>query len=433
VAGASLAWVPLAHGQVAPPDPAPPVAATGGPVTPAVAPVPVTPPDVAEIQAALDQKQYAAAIRMASKLLAMRGDAAGAFSRFQVMMLKGDGQAGAHAVAAARATYQDALRVTNDPHEKALATWTVELFKQARGTSYVPHITGPGANATPIDLVNGDSRKLAFAALLDDQLSLLAPKLKQASGSPSLPQILPVVKQVQALTELDVIATGTDTRTSAAAGTLLDHARNLMSNALKGMWTRVDDIHNAATQTVTGTGTPAFFNGQPIQQTVSQQNGLTGSETAELKQIIDTCGKIHEAAAVFAPLAQGGDDKAWGAILNDANRVAGRASDVLNANYSTPTVSTQYPDQTNGGGYISGNNYYPPGGNGVYGGTYPGNLPTTQTPGKPGTVVTTPPPVTTGNGNTSTTGGNGSTPIPKPTPVGGGAGGKGGRPGPNQN
>ena len=414
----AVVWVPVAVGQVAAPAATPPVAPpVAAAIAPAAAGAPVptvaaVSPAVVEIQSDLAQKQYAAAIRLASKLLALRGDAASGFSRFQVTMLKGDAQAGAHALAAARTTYHDAIRETPDPHEKALATWTVELFRQAKGTTYVPHMAaaaGAPANG-PIDLLDPDSRKTAFAALLDDQLSILGPKLKEAAGSPSLPQILPVVKQVQSLAELDEIASGTDARTSAAAGALLDHARNLMSNALKGMWTRTGDIYSSATQVVTSNGGAVLVNGQAVQQTITSQNGLTTSNANELRAMIDTCGKIRDAATVFAPLSHGTDDKDWGAILNDATRVAGRARDVLTANYSSPTANNQYP--TDGTGYsngaiVNGNVYYPPGTSGNYSGSFPGNN---------GSVYPHQP---VGGG---TTAGTGSTTTPPPAGSGGSTG-----------
>jgi hypothetical protein len=390
---AALTGVPIASSQVAAPAPNPPAAVA--PVSPAVD----------EVQQDIDQKQYAAAIKAAGKLLSLHGDAAAGFSRFQVTMLKGDAQVGARSLSAARSTYQAALHETHDPHEQALATWTLELFRRARGTTYVPHVAGPAAavaNNGPIDLTDPQNRRAAFAALLEDQLSALGPALKRASGTASLPQILPVVKQVQALAELDEIANGSDARTAATAGGLLEHARNLMANALKGMWTRISDISAAATQQVSNTGTAAFVNGLPVQQTTTSENGLTGNDANELRAMIDTCGKIHDAATVFMPLAHGDDDKAWGAILNDATRVAGRAADVLNGNYSS-TTATNYPGDSNGTGILQpnvyGNNnvYYPPGTNGAYSGTFPGNNGTTT------------PPIPSGGGR------SGGTP-PTPTP-----------------
>ena len=385
---------------------------------PTVAAAPPTPPAVADIQSLVDQKQFGPAVRAANKLLAMRADGPAGYSRFQVTMLKGDALAGQRSVAAARKVFEAAAHATADPHERALATWTAELFHRARGTNYIPHVKGAGAgtnNGGPIDLIDRDSRKVAFGALLDDELSAMAPDLKRANRSGSLPQILPVVQRVERLAELDEIANGSDDRTAAVGGGLVERARTLMATALKGMWTRIADIHAAATQLRSNTAPVGTVGGLPVQQTVSTQQGLSDRDRTELAGMVDTCDKIHEAATVFAPLARNGADKEWGTLINDATRVAGRAADVLNANYNNTSVTNSYPNGGStgvdpstglpytpgvlggggvgiGGTVITGGGYYPYGPTGP-GGTYPGNnvypgrtnRPTPTTPAQPGT------------------------------------------------
>ena len=415
-AAAALAIAGLAaaaHGQVAPAPAAPPPA---GPVAPAA---PVTPPAVSDLMGMLDRKEYPAAAKAASKLLAQRPDGPNGYSRFQVTMLKGDALAGTRAMGLARGVYQTAQRETRDPHERALAYWTVELFAKAKGTNYVPRMTAAN-NGGPIDLVDRDSRKVAFAALLDDEMSRLAPDLKRANRSTALPDIFPAVQRVQMLTELDEVANGSDAKTSAVSGALLERARTLMSTALKGMWTRISDIHASATQQVTSSVGATYANGQPFNQTVTSQNGLTTQDRQELQGMIDTCGKIREAAETFMPLSNGGADKDWGAILNDATRVAGRASDVLQGNYSGTTVDNSGAYGTNGyapggyGGGYGGGGYYGPAGGGYTG---PGTGPTpVNGGGKPaGSGQTTTPPTGTGGTGTGGTGtGGGTTPTPTP-------------------
>ena len=353
---------------------------------------PPPPPAVAEIEIDLQQKQYGPAIRAANKALGLRGPAADGISRFQVLMLRGDGQFASRAIPAARASYHDALLATHDPHEQAVARWTIELVRRARGTTYVPHATAGIAAPAPIDLRDPDGRRAAFSALLDDELSAIGPQVKQAAAAANLPAILPVVQQVQSLMELDQIANGSDARTAATAGALLDHARTLMATALKGMWTRVNDIHTAAVQPVTGTGGTVLVNGQPVEQTVNGVNGLTTQNQAELRDTIATANRIRDAAATFASAAAtGGTTQDWGTVENDATRVAGRAGDVLNANYSSTSVSTQYPDGygntglgvtgTGFGGYAGSSTYYPPGATGGVNGTFPNGTTSGQTNG----------------------------------------------------
>ena len=406
---AATAGVSIAHGQDAP-APAPAAAPSS--------------PAVDDVRQLIEQKQYAEAAKAASKLLGQHGPNGGGFSRFQVTMLKGDALLGSKLLVAARSTFLTAVHETRDPHEQALATWTVELLKRAKGTAYVPHMTGAGnggGNGGPIDLVDRDSRKLAFGALLDDELSAVGPAVKGAARSTSLPPILPVVQRVQSLAELDEIANGGDAKTAALAGGLVDHARNLMANALKGMWTRISDIHTAATQQVQNSnGAPTFVGGQAVTTTTTGLNGLTADNANELRGMIDTCGKIRDAANAFEPLAAADPasattaDKDWGAILNDATRVAGRADDVLHANYSSTSTTTDtsgadgYGTGTNGG-YVNGvsvsgadgSGGFFPGGNGF--GTGNGNR---RTNGP--TTPTSPTNPASGSGNTGAGTGTGT-------------------------
>ncbi len=188
----------------------------------------------------LDQKQYGPAVRAAIKLLAARGPAArgSAASRSRCSRATGSSASGSSWPPGrpTRTPRRDPRPARAGPgHVDAGAAPPVQghRLRAARGRG------GRGGRG-PLDLLTPDGRRAAFAALLDDQLSLLSPQVKLASSSPSLPQILPVVQQVQSLAELDEIANGSDARTAATAGTLLDHARTLMATALKGMWTRVE-------------------------------------------------------------------------------------------------------------------------------------------------------------------------------------------------
>ncbi len=406
--------------QVPPPGPAP----TTKPVA-AVAPAaPVTPPSVEAVEQQIADKKYADAVRSASKLLALRGAAAEGVSRFQVTMLKAEAQIGERQLAAAVATFKVAASETKDPHELALAHWSDELVHRSSGAKYVPKVTAAVARPEPIDIIDPDSRKLAFAALLDDELSAMAPKIKVASTSQSLVPIWPVIQQVESLDQLDQIANGNDTKTAAAADALLDHARNLLSTALKGMWVRVSDIDAHANVVSTTTVPQQYGNGILYNQTISQKNGLSQQNRTDLQSMIDLCQKIHSAAQTFAQASK--DDKDWLTIMNDADRVSGRANDVLTASYGLPLggngTTTSTDGQTGGvgtTGTVVGNTGI---GLGGFGGSYPGGPTvaggtTTTTAGVAGGGVNVGGTTATGSGITRTGGGsNTPTNVPPSTP-----------------
>jgi hypothetical protein len=318
--------------------------------TPPAVVAPATQPSADEIQTAIDARQYATAVKIASKLLVLHGAAAASIDRFQITMLKGYAQAGLKANSSAVMTFRAAKSETKDPRETALASWTAELFHTAGSNTYVSKTLGPDLQKKgPFDLLNTDQRKLAFGALLDDNLDLLEPKLKTATVAQSLGQIWPVIQQVIALDALDVIANGNDDKTSQVSGSLLEHSRNLLSNALKADWSRVNDIQTHADTSITVTS-PTYINNTLINQQTTRKTGLTSDNRTELTNIVSVCQKIHDAAEVFISISK--SDKDWSPILSDSDRVAGRASDVLSTDYTT--------DLTGGTGVIdtSGLNTY---------------------------------------------------------------------------
>ena len=360
---------------------------------------------VTDVQANLDLKQYPAAVKAASKVLALRGPAASSVDRFQITMQKGYAQAGMKSVSSAIITFKSAMKETNDPHQVALAKWTAELFRTAGSTTYAPKSIGAGGQKRgPFDLMDPEQRKDAFVGFLDDNLALLEPKLRTANISQKLPEIFPVLQQVVDLDQLDQVANANDDKTSALASTLLDHARNLLTNALKADWARVNDMSTSA-NIVTTVPTQVVINNSFVTQTVSKKNGLSDSNRSELNNIISVCQKIHDAAESFLPLAK--TDKDWTTVITDSDRVAARASDVLNADYGSATSTGSTVTDT-GVGSSSTNTGTSGTGLGIngqqYGGT-PGVYPTggNNIPRQPVTPNQT---------------GNHSTPSQTPTPAG---------------
>jgi len=340
---------------------------------------------VTDIQANIDTKQFPAAVKAAAKVLALHGPAAVGVDRFQVTMLKGYAQAGMKSMSTAVITFKSAIKETKDPREIALAKWTAELFRTAGSITYVPKSVGAGGQKRgPFDLLDADQRKDAFAALLDDDLALLDPKVKEATISQKLPEIFPVLQQVVDLDQLDQIANGDDDKTTTLASGLLDHARNLLTNALKSDWARVGDIDAHANITTT-VPTQVVINNSLVTQTTTRKNGLSDSNRTELNNIISVCQKIHDAAESFLPLSK--SDKDWSTIISDADRVASRASDVLNADYGGTTSSGSTVNDGGGGiglgvdnQQLGGNPLYPSGGTAP---PQPTTPPETPSPSRP--------------------------------------------------
>ncbi len=382
---ATFAAIPMTGGmaraQTAPAQPAP--AAPAAPAAGVPQPSDEAAAIINEIQANMDLKQFPAAVKAASRVLALHGPAAAeGIDRFEITMEKGYAQAGMRSISAAILTFKAAAKETKDPRQTALSKWTADLFHTANASTYNAKSLAPnGQKRGPFNLLDADQRKDAFGAFLDDNLAVLEPKVKAATLSQKLPEIFPILQQVIDLDQLDLIANGNDDKTAALATGLLDHSKNLLNNALKADWARVGDIDTHA-NIVTTVPSQVVINNSLMTQTTSKKNGLSDSNKAELNNIISVCQKIHDAAEAFLPLAR--SDKDWTTLISDSDRVASRASDVLTADYGTATStgSTVTDNGTNGGIGVGIDNN-PLGGNPLF---PSGTTPTTpQQPARPAT------------------------------------------------
>ncbi len=293
---------------------------------------------------------------MTSKLLSLRDSAAQGLDPYQLYMLKGESYIGLKMTAPAIEAFSAAAKATSDPHELAFAKCTVLLLKNSNATTYVPK-TAPagGVKPGPIPLNDPAQRAAAFSALLDDQLAALQPKIDAASKSPQIPPIYPVVQQLADLKNLDLVANGNDDRTIKISTALLEHAHNMIVAALKGMWAREDEINKNANQTTVNTQiNPLVNNTVPGAGNITtvQQAGLSDDNRNELKDMIDLCGKIHDAADTLMAMSSADKDKEWAAVISDAGRIASRANDMLNF-VASPVYTSAYPYGVAPGQYIA--------------------------------------------------------------------------------
>ena len=305
---------------------------------------PAPQPTAADLDQLVQTHQYASALKLANTLLNRRDPTADSSDPYQLWMLKAEAYIGIRSTDSAISSFQAAAKATDDVGELASANANIHLLHNSNPVTYVPKTAPPGQpKPAPIPLADRDQRKAAFAALLNDLLSALKPAVAAAAKSSALPTLYPVLQQLADMKQLDQLVNGNDDKTAKISAALLDHAHNLIASALKEMWARVNDIDQHAGQTTTIPQAAIQPNGLVGQQTAVIKNGLTSDNKTELRNIIDTCSKIHQVAGTFESLAAADKDKDWAAVLNDASRVSGRAGDVLNTNndpaYSVDTSS----------------------------------------------------------------------------------------------
>src|SRR5258706_6487931 len=144
-----------------------------------------------ELHRLVDDHQYGPALQKITAGLALKGAAAKLVNRYELFMLKGECHLKTKATRLALEAYAAAIKEAPSDRERELATAQEMLLKSSKAFAYTPRTTtapAPPAGAdkprpVPIDILNPDSRKKAFAALLADELAANDAKFKSAKAS----------------------------------------------------------------------------------------------------------------------------------------------------------------------------------------------------------------------------------------------------------
>jgi hypothetical protein len=265
----------------------------------------------------------------------MKGPAVKNLDKYDYLMLRGEASLQKKQQSAAVTAYQDAAKETSDPTKAGVAKAMVKLLQQSKGFQFTPKPSSdPTHPATPLNILDQNDRKLALAALFDDEWKPAHAKIDQLKKrSSSLPPIIEAADLAGQMRGLEIAATGSDTQTSTALGDLTDSAAKLMNDYLEAKTKRVDDIDRLANMTI----------GSTVNDT--QRRGLTAPQITELKEVVATCGKLTLAAQAVEKSAgpKASDFKTIGEKSADLGK---RADTTLNADYS------EYIDPNNNRGIV---------------------------------------------------------------------------------
>jgi hypothetical protein len=297
-----------------------------GPAAPAAAP-PVT---QEEVKTAFEAANYAQAIQLASRALAVKGKAAAD-------------------------TFGAAVKETKDDNDAAKARAIQYVLRAAKGTTVTRKVAKKGETVKSADLLKPEERENAFKIVYDDLRAGMDPKIKEAMKARTIPPIADVFNSLGELHDLEVAGTGTDSELAATRQELSDRAQKLMTKELDRMKKDVDAIKVSASEIVresygstssTGTNTRSVTNrvngAAAANGTVYNPNdtievrtirrGLSDRDRTDLKKAVDTCEKIVKTADSLARVSDG---KTAGvdAVIEQAKDVGRDATRVLNAKY----------------------------------------------------------------------------------------------------
>ena len=291
-----------------------------------------------ELHKLVDAGQYKDALRGLARPLALRGAAAGAYDRHDLLMMKAECLVQTHDNAGAIATLalvRKESTADNKPEEALLADAFVELLQKSPGGTYLPKT---GSSRLAIKILDRSLRKSAYDALFADQFALFQQKATAAANAKKLPPYMDAAKFAAALRAVEFASTGSNTQSSAAMKELADGALKLITDTLDDLEARETRISTAANRETTQT-VNAGFRGTTYPQNRTTKAGLTGNDAPTLRDIINTCKQIPQATQELA--------NAFGTEQDTFKAAANRAEDIKSK--ANVTLTTDYT------GYVNGN------------------------------------------------------------------------------
>src|SRR4051812_40079846 len=151
------------------------------------------PPSVEQLKALLAQQKYQDVIRGVARNLALKGPAAQSVDRYAMLMLRGEAYLRTRAVPPAVEAFAAAEKETTDASKRDLARANQILLKKSKPQGYLPR-PSPTSKPAAIPIAEEADRKAAWAALLNDELTAAAPKVKAATAGNSLNPIIDVAR-----------------------------------------------------------------------------------------------------------------------------------------------------------------------------------------------------------------------------------------------
>jgi hypothetical protein len=339
-------------------------------------------PTIEQLNAQLAEGKHADVLKQVAKLLQLKGEAAKAYDRYDLLCLRGEAALRGKANSMAIEAFSQASRATDDPDKKAVARATEILIRRSKPLGYVPRTAGgatpaagkispagagpagssagaagpagsgpaaagpagaapratpakPQANQ-PIPIIEEADRKRAFAALYADEQAVVDPKVKKATTATSLPPIIEAIKSLGDLRAVDVAANGSAAQTKALGADLGAHAHQLISGALTKMEKRTEECWTAGRRVMV----TELSNGSRYRQ--PGMVGLTSAEQNDLKRIVADSREIQPIAAELAAVTEAAE---LIADAQTAQRLHARATEVLTFDYPNSGRYNKDPNQ----------------------------------------------------------------------------------------
>ena len=286
-----------------------------------------------EIRKLLEDNNPREALQKLSKVLALKGDAAKAYDKHELLRLKAESHLKLKDTSAAASAFAAAGKAAADEAAGAEDKAAEMVVKRSKNLTFTPKVGKKGEKPQPIDISDPEKRKAAYAAMLEEEKVEAEPRIKAARTAKSLPPIAEALKVIGDVRMLELAATGDSKDASAQADELTGRAHKLMNDAVqkmadtvKAIETSANDVKEVAVPTRGPNGTGAVL------MRSYKRRGLSTRDTQDLKQIIGDLKKL-------VPMARGlseslGDaGKQFAQVADDGAAVGNKADEVLRKNY----------------------------------------------------------------------------------------------------
>ncbi len=278
-------------------------------------------PTPADAKALLDARHYPEALRVAARLLALKGNAV-TFDRPEMLILKAECDLQIHQPAPALLTLDEAQKEAHagnfDKTEMKAMAFT-DLIKKSPRTLYVPQ---NGEDRTPISILDRDKRRTAYNCLFTDSLAILQTRLHSVIAAETLAPMLDLARELLICRADEYMGTDGTAATTAVAKDLAAAMSRLITTALVQLDGRVTRISQSASHLVIDT----LSNGTVGSQSSYHRAGLTSANITDLNDITQTCEKLRS-------------------LLTDFNKIFGTA-DVLRGNLNRIDVIEEHAKET---------------------------------------------------------------------------------------
>ena len=195
-----------------------------------------SPDPISDAQQKLDAGQFKDAITVVTQALTRTRPDDDSAQRAQLLTIKGEALLRMGQTATAASTFDMAVKSAPDVRTAALARANGLLIRAASQGKYRPKSGG----AQPIDIIDPESRKQAFAALREDLSRTVKPKMQSTLNGKTLPPLLDVLPAVMDLGYLEYAATGSAPTARDDLKELGARARDLMNSELRKLRHQID-------------------------------------------------------------------------------------------------------------------------------------------------------------------------------------------------